>query len=129
MFIFRVQLTTSRIDNLTRLIHTLLCVVTIHIYLYSTRVCSNLEPCQLVLLVVPVSYGNLRSRFTQDLGRNRASRCAPACVFFWRYMFDSPPRVLALDQKFRSSELHNLPRASLLPSTKYSTELSFQYEA
>ena len=31
--IFPVQLTTSRIDNLTRLIHTLLYVMTIHKYL------------------------------------------------------------------------------------------------
>ena len=34
MFIFPVQLTTSRISNLTRLIHTLLYVMTIHIYIY-----------------------------------------------------------------------------------------------
>ena len=32
MFIFPVQLTTSRIGNLTRLIHTLLYVMTIHTY-------------------------------------------------------------------------------------------------
>ena len=32
MFIFPVQLTTSRISNLTRLIHTLLCVMAIHTY-------------------------------------------------------------------------------------------------
>ena len=30
MFVFPVQLTTSRVGNLTRLIHTLLCVMTIH---------------------------------------------------------------------------------------------------
>ena len=33
VFLFPVQLTTSRIDNLTRLIHTLLCVMTIHTYM------------------------------------------------------------------------------------------------
>ena len=33
--IFPVQLTTSRIDNLTRLIHTLLNVMTIHTYILS----------------------------------------------------------------------------------------------
>ena len=33
MFIFPVQLTTSRIGNLTRLIHTLLYVMTIHTYI------------------------------------------------------------------------------------------------
>ena len=32
--IFPVQLTTSRIGNLTRLIHTLLCVMTIHTYMH-----------------------------------------------------------------------------------------------
>ena len=32
---FVVQLTTSRIDKLTPLIHTLLYVVTIHIYIYN----------------------------------------------------------------------------------------------
>ena len=34
IFIFPVQLTTSRIGNLTRLIHTLLYVMTIYIYIY-----------------------------------------------------------------------------------------------
>ena len=33
IFIFRVQLTTSRIGNLTRLIHTLAICVTIHAYI------------------------------------------------------------------------------------------------
>ena len=36
MFIFPVQLTTSRIVNLTRLIHTLLYVITIHTYYIHT---------------------------------------------------------------------------------------------
>ena len=35
MFIFPVQLTTSRIGNLTRLIHTLLYVITIHTYIHT----------------------------------------------------------------------------------------------
>ena len=35
IFIFLVQLTTSRISNLTRLIHTLLYVMTIHTYMYA----------------------------------------------------------------------------------------------
>ena len=34
MLIFPVQLTTSRIGNLTQLIHTLLCVMTIHTHMY-----------------------------------------------------------------------------------------------
>ena len=33
IFIFPVQLTTSRIDNLTRLIHTMLYVMTIHTFI------------------------------------------------------------------------------------------------
>ena len=37
--IFPVQLTTSRIGNLTRLIHTLLYVMTIHTYIH-TRLCE-----------------------------------------------------------------------------------------
>ena len=36
MFIFPVQLTTSRIGNLTRLIHTLLYVMTIHTYIHTS---------------------------------------------------------------------------------------------
>ena len=35
IFIFCVQLTTSKIGNLTRLIHTLLYVMTIHTYIYT----------------------------------------------------------------------------------------------
>ena len=35
IFIFTVQLTASRIGNLTRLIHTLLYVMTIHTYIYT----------------------------------------------------------------------------------------------
>ena len=34
IFIFPVQLTTSRIGNLTHLIHTLLYVITIHTYIF-----------------------------------------------------------------------------------------------
>ena len=43
MFIFPVQLTTSRIGNLTRLIHTLLYVMTIHTYC----VLCNAQGCRL----------------------------------------------------------------------------------
>ena len=41
--IFPVQLTTSRIGNLTRLIHTLLYVMTIHKYIH-TYVISIIDP-------------------------------------------------------------------------------------
>ena len=39
--IFPVQLTTSRIGNLTRLIHTLLCVMTIHTYIHTYILVSS----------------------------------------------------------------------------------------
>ena len=42
--IFPVQLTTSRIGNLTRLIHTLLYVMTIHTYIYLTFKFSFIFP-------------------------------------------------------------------------------------
>ena len=38
MFIFPVQLTTSRIGNFTRLIQTLLYVMTIHTYIHTRRI-------------------------------------------------------------------------------------------
>ena len=40
MFIFPVQLTTSRIGNLARLIHTLLYVMAIHTYIH-TYICDH----------------------------------------------------------------------------------------
>ena len=41
LFIFPIQLTTSRIDNCTRLIHTLLHVMTIRTYIFHTSVFSH----------------------------------------------------------------------------------------
>ena len=41
--IFPVQLTTSRIGNLTRLIHTLLYVMTIHTYIHTNRAFKHFE--------------------------------------------------------------------------------------
>ena len=41
MFIFPVQLTTSRIGNLTRLIHTLLYVMTIHTVVVYCILCKT----------------------------------------------------------------------------------------
>ena len=41
IFIFPVQLTTSRIGNLTRLIHTLLYVMTIHTYIHTAEPISR----------------------------------------------------------------------------------------
>ena len=48
--IFPVQLTTSRIGNLTRLIHTLLYVMTIHTYIhtYSQTKRSKVAFCRVV---------------------------------------------------------------------------------
>ena len=48
IFIFPVQMTTSRIGNLTRLIHTLLYVMTIHTYIHTST--SSTEACPGVLL-------------------------------------------------------------------------------
>ena len=43
--IFAVQLTTSRIGNLTRLIHTLLYVMTIHTYIHTTCPLHTFSGC------------------------------------------------------------------------------------
>ena len=43
MINFSVQLTTSRIDNLTRLIHTLLYVMSIHAYIHIPKLVVNLN--------------------------------------------------------------------------------------
>ena len=43
IFIFPVQLTTSRIGNLTRLIHTLLYVMTIHTYIHMIFFCGTVH--------------------------------------------------------------------------------------
>ena len=43
--IFPVQLTTSRIGNLTRLIHTLLYVMTIHTYIHTRAVFKRVLQC------------------------------------------------------------------------------------
>ena len=47
IFILAVQLTTSRIGNLTQLIHTMLYVMTIHTYIhtYATIVAASLAQC------------------------------------------------------------------------------------
>ena len=43
IFIYPVQLTTRRIGNLTRLIHTLLCVIIIHTYIHTYRYTVHLH--------------------------------------------------------------------------------------
>ena len=52
--IFPVQLTTSRIGNLTRLIHTLLYVMTIHTYIHTT-----MNTPRLAFLTFGVLYGTV----------------------------------------------------------------------
>ena len=54
LFIFPVNLTTSRIGNLTRLIHTLLCVRAIHTYVLSTRANILLRRCSHMALTKPL---------------------------------------------------------------------------
>ena len=48
MFISPVQLTTSRIGNLTRLIHTLLYVMTIHTYIHILTSLEGVNLCYLL---------------------------------------------------------------------------------
>ena len=48
IFIFTVQLTTCKIGNLTRLIHTLAICVTIHIYIIEL-VCASIFPIPLMV--------------------------------------------------------------------------------
>ena len=43
IFIFLVQLTTSKIGNLTRLIHTVLYVMTIHTYIHTMYYCCAMH--------------------------------------------------------------------------------------
>ena len=59
MLIFSVQPTTSRIGNLTRLIHTLLYVMTIHIYIHTHALCrSNSLSEKSALAATPQIGGN-----------------------------------------------------------------------
>ena len=58
MFIFPVQLTTSRIGNLTRLIHTLLYVMTIHTYI--SKLIADDTLLGLRVRIVETNYGVLR---------------------------------------------------------------------
>ena len=53
MFIFPVPLTTSRIGNLTRLIHTLLYVMTIHTYIHTLATCMAIHYVQFHLKYDP----------------------------------------------------------------------------
>ena len=52
IFIFPVQLTTIRIGDLTRLIHTLLYVMTIHIYMFLKKNQSTRRPSELFVVDV-----------------------------------------------------------------------------
>ena len=60
IFIFPVQLTTSRIGSLTRLIHTLLYVMTIHTYIHTVATGKEArKPKTYSLLVVDQTTGLL----------------------------------------------------------------------
>ena len=63
IFIFPVQLTTSRIGNLTRLIHTLLYVMTIHTYIIHTH-------------VITLSSTEARIKEITGFAKNRTHDCA-----------------------------------------------------
>ena len=108
IFIFPVQLTTSRIDNLTRLIHTLLYVMTIHKYIYTY-----------ILLVVEQSslesqsrgcvcqdsnaYGSSRKELLDTLlltslvSRLHLSRAVATTVFFYPFSFSSHLQPIGLN--------------------------------
>ena len=58
IFIFPVQLTTNRIGNLTRLIHALLYVMTIHTYISVELCCLSATPDCICVLVVYVAISN-----------------------------------------------------------------------
>ena len=70
MFIFPVQLTTSRIGNLTRLIHTLLYVMTIHIHTYILTVRKTPELTKLQAS----SYVGVRYTWPLELARETELR-------------------------------------------------------
>ena len=53
IFIFSIQLTTSRIGNLTRLIYSLLCVMTIHKYTH-TYIHTHTDTRQVMYAFLPI---------------------------------------------------------------------------
>ena len=80
--IFPVQLTTSRIGNLTRLIHTLLYVMTIHTYIHVQRECSA-KPSTLCVESCVTKEFSISPRFSPtmfDPGANSVLLRAHLCI-------------------------------------------------
>ena len=65
MFIFPVQLTITRIGNLTRLIHTLLYVMTMHIIPVRAVAKGNVYVVSVILFVYVVFYKHVSIRGPQ----------------------------------------------------------------
>ena len=86
MFIFPVQLTTSRIGNLIRLIHTLLYVMTIHTYIHTV------DP---MLLLKP--WGNNPAKCRKEV--------LPWNPMFPPKRFDTPPPVWGMLRRFRCVQI------------------------
>ena len=88
MFIFPVQLTTSRIGNLTRLIHTLLYVMTIHTYIHTLALTnSRFQFWSPPLFPVPNSHLTTLHRVISEY--LHLSKLVPACYYFlpWSGVF------------------------------------------
>ena len=95
MFIFPVQLTTSRIGNLTRLIHTLLYVMTIHTYIDTY--------CSLVALLLLFS-----SLVAFQLLILQMTRCMVDCIYQAKLIIDRPPTALLQHKKVELWALQRL---------------------
>ena len=74
MFIFPVQQTTSRIGNLTRLIHTLLYVMTIHTYIHTYILCFPPIRYRLFMLFYCTTNSNNKRSPTTSTGNSAQVR-------------------------------------------------------
>ena len=81
--IFPVQLTTSRIGNLTRLIHTLLYVMTIHTYIHTYILCTHNYTVFSAVLAHASSHTNVAPRtLTNARGRTAVLLAGMMIDFF-----------------------------------------------
>ena len=71
ILIFPVQLTTSRTGNLTRLIHTLLYVMTVHSVTACNRHHPSADSCRTVLIPYPTMALHSSSRYLEPHTRRR----------------------------------------------------------
>ena len=80
MFIFPVQLTTSRIGNLTRSIHTLLYVMTIHTYIPYIMCVSPVSLLRVTLCVHFAAARDAEARRARQQQRRNAAATAAAAL-------------------------------------------------